>query len=1353
MECNKDEAERAMQLSEKKIQNKDFKGAKEMALKAQRLYPQLDNISRLITVCEVHCSAEKKVGGSEMDWYGILQIQQFDDEATIKKQYRKLGLLLHPDKNRFTGAEAAFKLIGEANRVLTDQGSRSKYDIKLSALTGTKSLGHQSYFNFFGPKHSSAASSVLNIPQSRYTSVNLHQPVNVQQPVQPDTIKIACPSCKRMYDYNFANRLIFCQRCLGIFDASDLGPESLGNPVAPSQGSSKEASQRNGGTGYPSSTTNGNATSKAASATEGGGASKTVKRDIENGVGIEKQGVERSESGPLKSKNSRKSRNGKRGENATFDSGESSKTGKEKVGIPSEVSEHHTRRSSRSMHNHSFYESVNDDDDDENDDDVGDVKVNDDVNVSPSKVRESPFPTATRKKRVNAFAYGGVYRQTVLALCAMDEYRKLGKQRVRRKRSNTDEIELQVNELSMADSNGSKSVADNSGSKSVADNSGSKSVADNSGSKSVADNSGSKSVANNSGSKSMTSMRKIIEVPEPEFHRFVVSKDVLQKTFKANQTWVLYDPADGMPRRYACIKKVLHPGFRVKITWLEPDPDDQGEVDWCSKKLPVACGKFGLALTEEVTDHTVFSHEYIHSTKGRDKSSFRIYPRKGETWALYQDWDLGWSSEPEKHSQYKFDFVEVLSDFSEKFGTGVAYLGKVKGFVSLFEPAEQQGVLKFQVPPNDLYRFSHQIPSYKMSGSEGYGVPAGSFEFDPASLPASLFNRRSTVTIAKPSGFVPSGRARPAKKEVKKNDEPILIDYTVNNGSYIWIWSPGLRARVIRKLKPVMERNKGEAVRAMQLSEMKIQENDFAGAREMARIAHRLFPEDENISKLLALSEVYYSIFESGESSETGDTARADFEQFIEKVSSPSGNLNDDDDDDDSDDGDDDSDDDYDYDDDDDDEDDDYDYDYDGNNEYDDHDGDDDGDDDFVIAPKRLRERQLKSYTEKEEKNAVDGGVSTSVVSRPKRLRHSQFLSVINRMHDTFKDHNSISSIKSSSTPPSSSAAQFYDFNAQKSEEKIRVGQIWALYSDGNGMSKTFAQVKRINVRPNKRVQRTVSSGHFYLRMGLLEPFLEPKNMVEPVCCGTFKVKRAPPTLFSLTSLSHRVKARLLGQNIFEIIPRRGEVWALYKEHNPLVTYPNTGKGECLVVEVLEVQHQSTKIVVLEQLNGFKSVFKAPTVQSTKTGVIDIPQAELGRFSHQISAFKHTKVSHSRLAGCWELDPLSVSGYEKDGVPKCFFNCDPASLLNNPDYSCDLGDLKMDKRSMNTETHGLSGELLEGAAKSVIGSASIETGTKQETPFAERETSEKVESRVCHFFFGKDLVDSVKLEASHVLML
>ncbi|KAK9904380.1 hypothetical protein M0R45_000814 [Rubus argutus] len=215
MECNKEEAVRAMQLSEIKMQKKDFIGARKMAQKAQRLCPDLENISQLLTVCEVHCTTENKLGGSEMDWYGILQIQQFENDVTIKKQYRKLALLLHPDKNKFAGSEAAFKLVGEANRVLADKEKRSMYDIKYRVLARPDATKH-----------------IL------------------------DTVPLL--SLKFKYYRDFVDRLLHCQRCRKAFEAFELRegvqhPESARNQFPkhhepPSQGPSNLAAQSNGGT-------------------------------------------------------------------------------------------------------------------------------------------------------------------------------------------------------------------------------------------------------------------------------------------------------------------------------------------------------------------------------------------------------------------------------------------------------------------------------------------------------------------------------------------------------------------------------------------------------------------------------------------------------------------------------------------------------------------------------------------------------------------------------------------------------------------------------------------------------------------------------------------------------------------------------------------------------------------------------------------------------------------------------------------------------------------------------------------------------------------------------------------------
>ncbi|KAG2301102.1 hypothetical protein Bca4012_059218 [Brassica carinata] len=75
-----------MYIAERKLSVKDYKGAKKFS-KAHKLYPKLG-------------------GGLESDCYGILGVEPLVDDVTVKKQYNKLALLLHPDKNKFNGAKA-----------------------------------------------------------------------------------------------------------------------------------------------------------------------------------------------------------------------------------------------------------------------------------------------------------------------------------------------------------------------------------------------------------------------------------------------------------------------------------------------------------------------------------------------------------------------------------------------------------------------------------------------------------------------------------------------------------------------------------------------------------------------------------------------------------------------------------------------------------------------------------------------------------------------------------------------------------------------------------------------------------------------------------------------------------------------------------------------------------------------------------------------------------------------------------------------------------------------------------------------------------------------------------------------
>lgn len=108
MECNRDAAIRAKTIAEEKFNGNDFASTKRLTLKAQRLHPELDGLTQMLRTLDVYISSEIKVNGAPPDWYGVLDVKPFDDDKTINRQYRKLVLMIHPDKNRSVGARGAF---------------------------------------------------------------------------------------------------------------------------------------------------------------------------------------------------------------------------------------------------------------------------------------------------------------------------------------------------------------------------------------------------------------------------------------------------------------------------------------------------------------------------------------------------------------------------------------------------------------------------------------------------------------------------------------------------------------------------------------------------------------------------------------------------------------------------------------------------------------------------------------------------------------------------------------------------------------------------------------------------------------------------------------------------------------------------------------------------------------------------------------------------------------------------------------------------------------------------------------------------------------------------------------------
>jgi DnaJ family protein B protein 12 len=62
------------------------------------------------------------------DILGLEEVKATVTETEIKKAYRKLSLLTHPDKNGHEHADEAFKMVSRAFGVLSDKDKKAKYD-------------------------------------------------------------------------------------------------------------------------------------------------------------------------------------------------------------------------------------------------------------------------------------------------------------------------------------------------------------------------------------------------------------------------------------------------------------------------------------------------------------------------------------------------------------------------------------------------------------------------------------------------------------------------------------------------------------------------------------------------------------------------------------------------------------------------------------------------------------------------------------------------------------------------------------------------------------------------------------------------------------------------------------------------------------------------------------------------------------------------------------------------------------------------------------------------------------------------------------------------------------------------
>ncbi|XP_023644552.1 uncharacterized protein LOC17875381 [Capsella rubella] len=218
-----------------------------------------------------------------------------------------------------------------------------------------------------------------------------------------------------------------------------------------------------------------------------------------------------------------------------------------------------------------------------------------------------------------------------------------------------------------------------------------------------------------------------MSVPDPDFYHF--DKDRMKNSFGDNQMWSVYDDY-GMPRFYALVHKVVsREPFKLCISWINSKKNDElGPMKWIDSYYYKTSGNFSIGRRGNYTALNSFSHR-VEWQKGA-KGLVHIYPKKGNVWALYENWSPAWDISTSLEVMNKFEMVEVQQDFDDKVGVMVAPLVKLPGFHTVFRRHSTWRTY----PRNELFRFSHQVASHLLTGEEDKNIPKGCLELDPAAM-------------------------------------------------------------------------------------------------------------------------------------------------------------------------------------------------------------------------------------------------------------------------------------------------------------------------------------------------------------------------------------------------------------------------------------------------------------------------------------------------------------------------------------------------------------------------------------------------------------------------------------------
>lgn len=220
---NRAEAERLLGIAEKLLQGRDLNGSKDFAILAQETEPLLDGSDQILAVADILIAAEKRINNHH-DWYSILQIdRRSDDLDLIKRQYRRLALLLHPDKNKSAFADQAFKLVADAWAVLSDKSKKSLYDNELSLYSKIDLVSLKKARQQQQEQDQDQQQQKLPVRRSqRGSKKKSFDDAEEERTMKLSSFWTACPYCYILYEYPriYEGCCLRCQNCQRAFHAA-----------------------------------------------------------------------------------------------------------------------------------------------------------------------------------------------------------------------------------------------------------------------------------------------------------------------------------------------------------------------------------------------------------------------------------------------------------------------------------------------------------------------------------------------------------------------------------------------------------------------------------------------------------------------------------------------------------------------------------------------------------------------------------------------------------------------------------------------------------------------------------------------------------------------------------------------------------------------------------------------------------------------------------------------------------------------------------------------------------------------------------------------------------------------------